>query len=291
MNKFLALICTHNPKIQHITEQLNSINESSNEIEIVVYDFNSSDFFLNFLKNRKIKFFHFKEANGPKLSFIKAFKHVQANFTFNYVYVVDQDDIWLKRKHEIVKNYISIDENVDLIFHDVRILLDYGKETKLDESYYFKKHRNPLIELTEYHLQSANPIIGHTLCVSSNLLMEFNRYEYSFFFPMHDWALAYFAISNEYKLAYIDMQLSHYRIHQNNVLGLNESNKMSYRYFKTKRDYLNKIASLVLILNNKNKLKSILSSLFRIKSSILLKKRLIFELLLLLKLLTKIKKC
>tara|TARA_A100000164_G_C21701515_1_gene673785 strand:- start:460 stop:786 length:327 start_codon:yes stop_codon:yes gene_type:complete len=108
---------------------------------------------------------------------------------------------------------------------------------------------------------------------------------------MHDWALAYFAISNEYKLAYIDMQLSHYRIHQNNVLGLNESNKMSYRYFKTKRDYLNKIASLVLILNNKNKLKSILSSLFRIKSSILLKKRLIFELLLLLKLLTKIKKC
>ena len=130
-------------------------------------------------------------------------------------------------------------------------------------------------------LLTSNPVIGHTFVISKKLLMDFNGISERISFPMHDWELLFFAINNEYSIHYVDLELSYYRIHADNIVGIGSKNIV----MKTKRfiQFINKLAVLNTLYFNNNFGKFIMSSLRRIMTAIRVSpKRFILELILLL---------
>jgi hypothetical protein len=225
MSSYAALICTHNPNINYLLDQINSIKASSDMIDILICDFNSSFDIrkkidsLDYYSTLNIKLFEF--AKGPKHSFYTALNWLIKEFSYDYTFLVDQDDIWHKEKFSSIANILSI-TNADLIFHDV-LVFDGVNHNNSSKTYYEIKKRKPVFESDQNMMQKSNIGIGHTFVMSKDLIKGFLNFSLKDSFPMHDWAILFFAsYGKKYKVYYFDLPLSFYRIHDGNCVGLNK---------------------------------------------------------------------
>ena len=127
MIKTSVILCSHNGE-KFIKQQVNSIlNQTVPVSSIYIHDYNSSDKTPEIIKSLErencnvfVKLFGY--ANGPADSFLNSLNIIRTKkFKNHLIYLVDQDDIWLKNKNEVILvKYTNI--KFDVAFHDVKIV-------------------------------------------------------------------------------------------------------------------------------------------------------------------------
>ena len=130
--------------------------------------------------------------------------------------------MWLPNKSAVVKSEIrefnswGAGDAQLLICHDVQVV-DEGLSVQR-ESYY---SGNPFMmprDLARDRLVLSNPIIGHTICVSTQLLRSAVNFLRPSQYMMHDWAIVLLA-SRLGTIKFVPKTLSLYRQHADNILG------------------------------------------------------------------------
>lgn len=107
---------------KYIKKQIESILLNLNEAdELVISDDGSTDNTINiiigFMKNDK----RINLVNGPKLGIKQNFANAIDNSTGKYIFLSDQDDIWMENKKEIVIETFK-KEKCTLVIHDAEIV-------------------------------------------------------------------------------------------------------------------------------------------------------------------------
>jgi len=225
-NNFIALICSYNPIEFHIVEQVKSIVQ--NGIRVVIVDFSHEYNSLEYFQNSSITYVHKPGRLGPMISFYEGMKYVIDSFDFDYLYLCDQDDVWHSEKHVVVSNYLNSVESCYVLGHDVQCFND--NDGKSIGAYSALKSRRYPIELSRDLSLTANAVVGHSLCLRKEFIRDFLNWNGKKYFLMHDWAILYYSNLKYGGINWLGLCLSYYRIHNNNILGLNqkESGKMSY---------------------------------------------------------------
>lgn len=100
---------------KYISEQIKSIlKQLNNNDEIIISDDGSIDDTLeiiNEIKDSRIKVFN----NDGKHGFVGNFENALSKAIGDYIFLCDQDDVWIDNKVEVVMNYL---ENYDFVVHD-----------------------------------------------------------------------------------------------------------------------------------------------------------------------------
>ena len=118
---------------KYIKEQLDSIlNQLNKDDEIVISDDGSKDNTINIIKSFKDK--RIKIINGPHNGLKQNFANAISNCRGKYIFLSDQDDIWLNNKVEIVLKTFN-KYNCTLIVHDA-IVFDSETNSIINDSFY-----------------------------------------------------------------------------------------------------------------------------------------------------------
>ena len=107
---------------KYISKQLESIIKNlSNNDEIIISDDGSKDETLEIIQDYRKNFKNIKVYEGPhkgvKANFENALRHASGE----YIYLTDQDDIWMDNKVEMTQRFFK-DSNVTLVIHDAAVI-------------------------------------------------------------------------------------------------------------------------------------------------------------------------
>jgi glycosyltransferase involved in cell wall biosynthesis len=193
-----------------LVEQLNSVLEQTYaHIEIIVIDDCSSDNTLSMLNKYAEEYSNMKlYENEKNIGHIKTFEKGILLSHGQYISLCDQDDIWDKRKIEILMNEIK---SYGMVFCDSTFINEEG--TSLN------KKLSDIKNLATYN--NCEPfIIGN--CISGHAAI-FTREIASFGIPfppeiIHDWWLAFIATSRG-MVPFVNQALVGYRQHSSNFIG------------------------------------------------------------------------
>lgn len=219
----IALVCTHNGE-KYLKEQIDSLLIQTRGLDkICIFDFNSSDNTSIIAKRfveefGNVRFEKIDFAPGPAISFFIGIDRIRDSEVEDYLlYLVDQDDLWLKSKNDFVFNeYFKL--KFDFAFHDVEIV-DADLNTLRPN--YYGGYWNVKRDFTFPSQLFANCVIGHTCVLHSDFVKVLSIPNDSRV-PMHDWHIANQALlRNNY--IFFEEVLSKYRQHDDNILGASKS--------------------------------------------------------------------
>ena len=203
---------------KYIKEQLDSILcQLGNEDELIISDDSSTDTTVNIIKSYndgRIKIYEKQKFKSPIFNFENALKHAGGQ----YIFLADQDDIWMSKKVEIFKKYLS---DYDLVLSDANIVDDNG--TEIYESFYqVNGSKSGLIKNI-----IKNSYLGCTMAFNRKILEKSLPFPENI--PMHDWWLG--LIGEIYgKIYFINEKLISYRRHENNASSTGKKSK--YTFYK-----------------------------------------------------------
>lgn len=214
-----VVICSYNGS-KYLAEQIHSITiQSILPEKIFISDDGSTDGTIELIQRIKstspipIVFLSNLEKKGPIGNFIQAIKNSQAE----YVFLSDQDDIWVDDKienyeRELVK-ISSDDSNKPLLLFSDAVVIDVHKNIIHDSFLSFERNNVPFNMKNRLLVQ--NFVQGATVCLNQRLV-QLVRYNDNI--VMHDWWLALIAIFTG-KIYFINKPLIMYRQHENNSVG------------------------------------------------------------------------
>lgn len=222
---------------KYIEKQITSIiNQTRRVDEIVISDDGSTDNTLEIVNRLSqspdaegIRFVILTD--NPRHGFCGNFEHAISHCSGDYIFISDQDDVWLDNKVERVICVFENNPQLLLAFHD-GLLID--KDDKpFDAS--FSTYRFPEGKISQgAYLEKAvsTPMCrGMVMCISKELLST------ALPFPkisgFHDQWLFFCALCKD-SVYYLDEKLVLYRLHPNQTSGGHKENKMSVSD-KTKR--------------------------------------------------------
>ncbi len=208
-------IATYNGE-KYIKEQILSIQKQLGENdEIIISDDSSTDKTMELIKSiidHRIKIVPSRKFNSP----IKNFENALRNANGQYIFLSDQDDVWLDNKISIVMKYLN---KYDLIVHDAIVT------------------NNKLIETHSslYQLLNSRKGILHNIIKSTyyGSCMAFKKEILSLSIPFpntkeigHDLWLGLIA-EKKRKVIFIKDKLIFYRRHEKafTVTGISKSNR------------------------------------------------------------------
>jgi glycosyltransferase involved in cell wall biosynthesis len=245
MRKIGVALCTFNGEM-YLKEQLDSIlNQTVKVDEIIVCDDKSTDKTLEILEefsiNNPTVFQIFK--NEVTLKSVKNFEKAISLSTSDFIFLSDQDDIWMPNKVEKTMSFFNDNRDLDAVFSNANFINEKSNvlSNNLWNSIYFNSDSIGFNELYNYIVLKRNIVTGATLCFKKEVK------EYALPFPEirqfhHDHWLA-FLVSQKNKLGFITENLISYRLHDKQQVG--SSLKVSMI-----KKYKNKIVENS-ILNNK----------------------------------------
>lgn len=216
---------------EYVREQLESILiQLSTDDELIVSDDSSSDQTRNIiesLSDHRIKLLDIANFRSPIKNFENAILHANGDFIF----LADQDDVWLEEKLRITLEALRFS---DLVISDCRVV---------------DKHLNTLHE-SLFQVRGSKPGLINNLYRNSytGCCMAFNRkvlklaLPFPENIPMHDWWIGLVAemFGN---VCFLDQPLLLYRRHENNASLT--SKKSSFSRIKQISFRLNLIQALV----------------------------------------------
>jgi len=186
-----------------IAEQIKSILQSDKVDELIISDDGSTDLSVSIiqaLSDPRIKLL-----KGPQKGLIKNFEFLLQNVAGEYIFLTDQDDIWLDSK---VDESIKALQFYDLIVSDCKVIDESGKT--LVDSFYSIRNSGPgfIKNLTR------NSFLGCCMAFRRSILAA------ALPFPegvaMHDWWIGLIATLTG-KVYFIEQQLVLYRRHGSNA--------------------------------------------------------------------------
>ncbi|MCE3076561.1 glycosyltransferase [Chryseobacterium gwangjuense] len=217
-------IATYNGE-KYIKTQIDSILSQLNiDDEIIISDDGSTDDTLNIVKNYKdnrIKIFlNNKRVQKNAFGYVsKNFENAIVNAKGNFIFLADQDDIWVEGKIQLCKKAL---ENNDLVLHDCIVV---NKENQELFSSYFKlnKSKQGIIKNIV-----KNSYLGCCMAFKRSMLdlaLPFPQREVP-----HDIWLGLIA-ENFGKVQFLKEKLVRYRRHGNNLSasGENSSNSLLFK--------------------------------------------------------------
>ena len=236
----------------YIKEQLISIlNQNKKVDEIVICDDCSTDNTINIIKTIKNKFENFNmrlfvnEKNmGYKINFKQALSYCRGE----YIFLCDQDDIWLPNKVEKMIGIMELNKNIKVLASSYELIDSKGDITKSNISLYrHNVKQNTLKKISFEELVVGNSFQGCSLCIRSEINDKFQNHFNEYFH--HDWLLNIYA-SEVDGMYFYNEALFQYRIHGNNVIGLSGLAPVTYDVkslegrLKTAKDSLDNLIHL-----------------------------------------------
>jgi len=197
-------IATYNGE-KYIQEQIESIlAQLGEEDEVVISDDASSDntvAIIRSIDDSRIRLFTDKHFGSHVYNFEHALKQAQGD----YIFLSDQDDIWLPYK---IAHTIPLLQENDLVLSDAIMVDESGKE--IHDSFFRFNHSGPGI-FKNFH---KNSYLGCCMAFRRPVL------EKALPFPpninMHDWWIGMIA-ELQFKICFTDEKLILYRRHQDAV--------------------------------------------------------------------------
>lgn len=198
-------------QVASILQQLPGSANDASLAEIIIADDGSSDRTLDVLRNLNDCRIRIIEATSQKLGPIYNLERALKVAQGDYIFLSDQDDIWLPGK---VSTMLSLLEQNDLVMHDAVLLKNGAYAERLSEIRKFRKGvlKNWL----------KNSYTGCCMAFSRNVLkasLPFPRK-----LPMHDQWIGIVA-EKKYSVSFIDEPLIAYRIHENNATQITGKRK------------------------------------------------------------------
>lgn len=225
MKKVEILMATYNGE-SYIEEQIQSIkNQTYKNWILTIRDDNSKDKTVEIIKkyvseDNRIKLVEDSKGN---LGYTKNFEELLSLSTGEYLFFVDQDDIWENNKIEKCIQYLK---EYQVVHHNAYVFFE---NKKLENKTITKKMEKSLLK----NLLFPN-YIGCCMALRKeflDIILPFPKY-----FPSHDIWIGLIADLTK-NIYYIDDFLIFYRRHQNNTSYLTQKSKnrlwtkIKYRYY------------------------------------------------------------
>lgn len=225
-----------------IKEQIDSIlHQLTDQDEIIISDDSSTDNTVNIIKSyddERIKLYNNQSYKSPVFNFENALKHAKGD----YIFLCDQDDIWLPDK---VKTFISLFDKYDLIVSDCKVV---DENLNILEDSFFKSLKSGKGFWRNF---IKNRYLGCCMAFKKDVL------EYTLPFPskiaMHDIWIG-LSVELNGRSFFLQEPLILYRRHGNNASFGGGKSKFSLRHKVEYRWYL-----LINLLKRKVQLKSLKS--------------------------------
>lgn len=165
-----------------------------------------------------------KIINGPGNGVIKNFENALLNCKNEYIFLCDQDDVWLDDKVSIVVNTFK-STTADVIIHDCIVINE--EDEIVYSSFFDMRHCKPGFLYNIIH----NSYIGCCMAVRREFLINNNILPFPKNIPMHDQWIGLVAekIGN---VEFINTPLLKYRRHSSNVSNLNHSSLVKMIKFR-----------------------------------------------------------
>lgn len=217
-------IATYNGQ-EFIKEQLLSIlNQTMPVDEIVICDDQSSDDTVKIIQELlcdKIYLYQNEKNLGYKLNFKKALSYCKGD----YIFLCDQDDIWLENKVEVMMQIMNVNKNIKVLASTYDLIDENNNPIHIDinpkfsnkNMYKCKVKPNALVKVPFERLIVENSFQGCALCLRKQVNEKFQRC-FSVDFH-HDWLINILA-SEQNGMYFLNIPLFHYRIHSKNTIGL-----------------------------------------------------------------------
>lgn len=199
-------IATYNGE-KYIKEQLLSIlSQSQKNDEIIISDDGSEDNTINIIKSfndKRIKIF-----DGPKKGIKQNFANAIEKSSGKYIFLSDQDDIWIENKVEKVLKTFE-EKKCTCVVHDAVVFNSNNEEIIYDSFYSYRKSKKGIVKNIW-----KNSYIGCCMAIDSSMKKYIlpipNNIE------MHDQWIG--ILCEKYgKSEFIYEKLLRYRRHNNNV--------------------------------------------------------------------------
>ncbi len=212
--KISVCMTTYNGE-RYIMEQISSIlMQISDDDELIVSDDGSHDRTLEIvesLKDPRIKIFQNKGKHGFMYNFENALSKAQGD----YIFLSDQDDIWIPDKVRIILNELK---ECDLVVHDAQLVDGDGRDMK--KNYYSSLHSRTGFWSNLW----KNRFLGCCMAFRKEILgdcMPFPKHICG-----HDLWIGLIAIK-KYKVSFIPDILICYRRHGDNATPASDKSTLS----------------------------------------------------------------
>ncbi|KRC30270.1 glycosyltransferase [Acidovorax sp. Root219] len=219
-----VLLCSHNGA-PFIAQQIASIRAQSRAVDVIhVFDHASEDGTREVLaqlaqdaSEAPLELHWVDNAPGPALSFFNAMAQLAPKVgAGDCIFLADQDDVWLPGKVAAMLDAAAGLPQPWALFHDVQVVDE--ALAPLQPTFYTGNPYAVPRDLDARRLLLVNPVIGHTLALSGDMLACVARLPEPSAYVMHDWAVALVAQRMQ-RLACVPQCLSLYRQHGANLLG------------------------------------------------------------------------
>lgn len=209
---------------QYINEQIDSIVDSVSavqglEYEIVISDDGSNDGTIEIIKQYMDKNPNIKLYSGPKQGVIRNFENAIEKCCGEYVFLSDQDDVWLKPKVQVILDTFNKRPDITCIVHNVEIV--DGSLNDTHETFFQIRKSNKGI----FYNLIKNRYMGSAMAIRRGTLIKSLPIPINV--PMHD---QWIGLVNEIygKSLYIDTVLGLYRRHGNNASSYDKHGTVTY---------------------------------------------------------------
>jgi len=200
---------------KYLREQIISIlTQIGDEDELIISDDGSEDDTLSIIESfgdNRIRLYHNNGKHGVIWNFENAIKKAKGD----YIFLVDQDDIWEENK---VSRCLEALKNVDLVVHNARVV--YEDKNHNEEDFFQIRHSGPGYWKNLY----KNSFMGSCMVFRKGVK------DYVLPFPPHIlWHDMWIGLMAEKKgkTRFINDKLLHYRRHDNNTSATSEKSKFS----------------------------------------------------------------
>ena len=233
--KISVAMATYNGE-KYIQKQLDSILNQSHKVnEIILVDDKSTDNTREVIQKyiqqhpeMKFSFYVNEENLGYKKNFKKAMSYCRGE----YIFLCDQDDIWLSNKVEEMiaimdthPNILSLASSFSFIDKDDKTF-EVEKVKGLSNNNLLRRNveKDALVSISFDELCIQNYFQGCALVIRKKISEEFQKIFTEELF--HDWLLNLIAAKYE-GMFFINKPLFQYRIHDHNTIGINEEKNVS----------------------------------------------------------------